>query len=132
MMSKNKPKRSIGFTVFSVLIFSSLIATGCSSKKEDAQFGEISSNLQVTSIGDILSRPQEYRDKDVAIEGKIVQECPTGCWFNLQDASGIIYVDIKPSGFAIPQYTGKEVRVEGKVALRGPQVMVVGKGVGLR
>jgi len=132
MMPTRRIRRSSSLMVFAAFILSSLILGGCGSKKGETQFGEIPSNLQVTNIDDIVSRPQEYQDQDVAIEGKIVQECPTGCWFNLQDATGVIYVDINPSGFAIPQYTGKEVRVEGKVVLRGPKAMIVGQGVRLK
>ena len=40
----------------------------------------------------------------------------------------MIYVDIKPAGFAIPQYTGKRVTVEGTVV--GPRSPGDGRGQG--
>jgi uncharacterized protein YdeI (BOF family) len=106
-----------------------VLAGGCGSSESGDLYGEPLSGLEIAKVRDILARPGEYDGKAVALQGKIAQECPSGCWFNLQDDTGVIYVDINPSGFAIPQYAGKKVTVEGTVAVQGRRVMVVGKGV---
>jgi uncharacterized protein YdeI (BOF family) len=106
-----------------------LLSVGCGRSESGNVYGEAVSGLGLTKVSDILARPGEYDGKTVALQGKIAQECPSGCWFNLQDETGVIYVDINPSGFAIPQFTGKKITVEGTVVVNGRQVKVVGKGV---
>lgn len=129
--SRRGAGRFAGVALITVLAAAWAISGGCGhgGGGGDSLYGEAMSGLSITKISDILARPGEYDGKAVALRGKIVQECPTGCWFNLEDQTGVIYVDIKPSGFAIPQYTGKEVTVEGTVTVRGQRVMILGKGV---
>ena len=98
------------------------------------KYGEEISNRKVTAIKDILADPKSYEGKLVTIEGKIANECSTGCWFYVKVAEGnaVIYVDTGNSGFAIPQYIGKKVLVEGKVVLKKAGPMIQGKGVEVR
>src|ERR1041385_3497999 len=53
----------------------------------------------------------------ITLRGKLVEKCPTaGCWFYLQDATGVIKVDTKAAGFGVvngPVET--TVTVSGKV-----------------
>jgi hypothetical protein len=72
---------------------------------------------EVTGIGDILSKSADYVGKTVMIEGKITQECGSGCWFNLSDQSGVIYIDIAPNNLTIPQKVGSKARVSGVVTV---------------
>ena len=67
--------------------------------------------------------------KEVIIEGKIVQECGSGCWFNLQDSTGIIYVDLSPNNMVIPQKVGSKAKVYGKVDKRSGIMYVIGSKV---
>jgi uncharacterized protein YdeI (BOF family) len=76
--------------------------------------------------------PQDYAGKTVVLEGKIIRECPTGCWFDLQQGQGQIHVDLNPNGFAIPQITGEIVMVEGQVKYEGQNVSVIGEGVKIK
>jgi hypothetical protein len=108
-----------------------LILAGCSRKKAEA-YGQEISERHVTKLNAILSQPDDFNGKMVTIEGKIVQECPTGCWFDIKDDVGMIHVDIKPSGFAIPQKVGKTVVVEGQVAVQNNQTILIGKGVEIK
>jgi len=105
------------------------ISGGCSRSETGSLYGQAMSGHSLTKVSDILARPGEYDGRVIALRGKIVQECPSGCWFNLEDETGVIYVNLESSGFEIPQYTGKEVTVEGTVMVQGQRVMVVGKGV---
>jgi len=124
-----KTKNTISYIwLTSVLIFS---ISGCV-KKEADRYGQEISNRTATKVEAILKEPGNFDGKTVTIQGKIIRECPTGCWFEVKEDSGIIYVDINPSGFAIPQKVGKKVIVEGKVQLRGNQAMLAGTGVEIR
>jgi len=96
------------------------------------QYGQVISKNKITEISDILIKPGSYEGKTVTIEGKIITECPTGCWFDLKDESGVIYVDLNPSGFAIPQKTGHKVTVQGKVERKNERIVIIGKGVETR
>ena len=116
----------IGLT--SILIFS---ISGCGKKAAD-KYGQVIQNPTVTKIEAILKEPANFDGKTVTVQGKIIRECPTGCWFEVKENAGIIYVDLNPSGFAIPQKVGKKVIVEGKVQLRGSQPMLAGTGVEIK
>ncbi|MBL7129933.1 MAG: DUF4920 domain-containing protein [Candidatus Omnitrophica bacterium] len=96
------------------------------------QYGQTISKNKITEISKILTKPGSYEGKTVTIEGKIITECPTGCWFDLKDESGVIYVDLKPSGFAIPQKTGHKVTVQGEVEKKNEKIVIIGKGVEIR
>ena len=70
---------------------------------------------EVVKIQDIVQNEPAYDGKMVVIEGNIDTECPSGCWFILNDQTGSIYVDILPSNFVIPQKSGSRAKVYGKV-----------------
>lgn len=124
-----KTKNTISYIWLTlVLIFS---ISGCV-KKEADRYGQEISNRTATKVEAILKEPGNFDGKTVTIQGKIIRECPTGCWFEVKEDSGIIYVDINPSGFAIPQKVGEKVIVEGKVQLRGNQPTLAGTGVEIR
>lgn len=84
----------------------------------------------IVPIGDILSHPEAYRGKEVVVQGKIISECPSGCWFTMKDDSGAIYVDLKPANLAIPQKTGKTVVVLADVVVQGSDTTLAGKKLG--
>jgi len=124
-----KTKNTISYIWLTlVLIFS---ISGCV-KKEADRYGQEISNRTATKVEAILKEPGNFDGKTVTIQGKIIRECPTGYWFEVKEDSGIIYVDINPSGFAIPQKVGEKVIVEGKVQLRGNQPTLAGTGVEIR
>jgi uncharacterized protein YdeI (BOF family) len=80
-------------------------------------------------IGSILESGDVYSGKDVIVEGKIVNECGAGCWFNLQDDTGVIYVDLAPNNMYIPQKVGSKATVHGVVAERNGVVYIIGNKV---
>ena len=116
----------IGLTL--ILIF---LISGCG-KKEADKYGQEIQNRTITKVEAILKEPGNFDGKTVTVQGKIIRECPTGCWFEVKENSGIIYVDLNPSGFAIPQKVGKKVIVEGKLLVRGSQPMLAGTGVEIK
>lgn len=96
------------------------------------RYGEVTPGSGTTAVKEILSRPQEYRGKTVRVEGRIVTECPTGCWFEMKEDGAVLYVDIGRQGLAIPQRLGRKVAVEGTVAVDGAIVKLEGRGVEIR
>jgi len=96
------------------------------------QYGEAISLTERTPVADILSDPQALDGTVVRIEGVIQSECPSGCWFTLDDDGAVIWVDLAPHGIAIPQRIGSPVIVEGPVRITESRTMVLGSGVELR
>jgi hypothetical protein len=120
--------------LFSVIaiIFLAVYLYGCSSGAKDDLFGVQITENTVTPIGKILSQPKEFDNKTVLLEGKVLEECPAGGWVHLKDDTGVIYVNLHPSNFAIPQIIGKKIAVQGKVRKEGTQIELVGEGVQLK
>ena len=124
---KTRKNILVGVLIFGIFF----VLSGCG-KKESAKYGRPIGEGDPTQIKEVLKDPKAFSGKTIIIEGKIVRECHTGCWFDVEGAGGSIYVDIKPSGFAIPQKVGKEVIVEGDVSLRDGQLTFIGKGVEIK
>lgn len=98
------------------------------------KYGQEITNYNVTALKDILAHPKAFEGKLVTIDGKITNECSTGCWFYVQIGSGnlTIYVDTQNSGFAIPQKSGKKILVEGKVIIKKTGPMIEARGVQIK
>jgi glucose/arabinose dehydrogenase len=86
-------------------------------------------NPKVLKIADILEKPENYQWQVVVVEGKIITECPSGCWFTLNDGTGTIYVDLKPSNLVIPQKRGAFARVYAQVVREGSDTYLIGTEV---
>ena len=127
MRKKTKNHKTLVTMLALTVVFA---LAGCRKKTE--QYGRKISNPNLTEVKAILTEPGDFAGKIVAIEGKIVRECPTGCWFDVEDGTAIIHVNINPSGFAIPQKTGKKVTVEGTLSIRNKQPILVGRGVEIK
>ncbi len=84
---------------------------------------------EILKIGDILEKPESYEGQAVMVEGKIVTECPSGCWFTLNDGTGTIYVDLAPSNLVIPQKRGAFATVYGQVVGKGSDAHIIGTKV---
>jgi len=115
--------------VMSAVILLCAMATGCGKQGSVKVDSAEPAAVQIVKIGNILKTPDSYTNSVVAIEGKIVRECPSGCWFDLQEGGAMIHVDIKPSGLAIPQKVGKTALVEGRVSIQDNNVEIIGTKV---
>ena len=115
------------------VLFLSLFTTGCSAGGI-GKYGQPIANRNITAIKDVLASPKAYEGKIVTIDGKIANECSTGCWFFVKVNEGdlSIYVDTGKSGFAIPQHVGRKVLVEGVVVNKKSGIMIQAKGVEVR
>ncbi|MEI8175937.1 MAG: hypothetical protein WCG78_03620 [Candidatus Omnitrophota bacterium] len=118
-------KYVVGFLAVLVMV----AAAGCG---RSVTYGERVPAGTATALKDILAHPKEYAGKAVTVKGSIAQECPTGCWFNFKEGDAIVYVDLEPSGFAIPQKAGRDVTVAGTVAIKDGKTILIGKGVEVR
>jgi|SRR5680860_268649 len=138
-MKINKNSKLIGILVILIVVI--FIITGCSSNSSNSNSSSSSSKsnsekygVNITEKGvvntkDILSSPDKYLGQTLRLEGTIVRECPSGCWFFLKDETGTIYVDINPSGLSIPPKVGKKVVVEGVPENSNGRISINGKGV---
>lgn len=128
-MRKAKNIKLIGVLLIIILII--LGISGCSgnSGNNSERYGVEITEKRVVSVKDIYTNPNEYLNQTVRLEGKIVRECSSGCWFFLEDETGTIFVDINPSGLSIPPKVGKKAVVEGVPENRNGRITINGKGV---
>ena len=86
---------------------------------ETSKYGKDITLKKETKISDILESPQNYLDKTVLVEGKVLDVCPmAGCWIELSSANKDekIKVKVKDGEIVFPQEAkGKMAKVEGTV-----------------
>jgi len=128
-MRKTKKIRLIAALLIILLVI--LSVSGCSGNgsNKSERYGVDITEKKVTSVKDIYTSPNEYLNQTVRLEGEIVRECGSGCWFFLEDETGTIFVDINPSGLSIPPKVGKKVVVEGVPENKSGRMTINGKGV---
>ncbi|MDD1727400.1 MAG: hypothetical protein LUQ08_06290 [Methanothrix sp.] len=108
----------------SLILLALLVLSSVQAKDEPEEL-----NGEEVEIMDILQNAAAYEGKMVVIEGMIETECPSGCWFIVNDATGSVYVDILPSNFVIPQKRGEDAKVYGEVVVKDGDPMIIGKMV---
>ncbi len=104
-----------------------LLIAGCGRAPET--YGKAVPGVEPTPVRQLLAAPGDYTSAPIVVEGRIVRECPTGCWFDLDAGGAPLYVELNDAGLAIPQRVGKTVRVVGDVSAEGGQVKLSGQGV---
>lgn len=119
MRSRNGLINALCLLALALLVFS------CAQAKDDP--AELSG--EEAKIIDIIQDAASYDGQMVVVEGTIETECPSGCWFIVNDDTGSIYVDILPSNFVIPQKRGEEAKVYGQVVIKDGDPMIIGKMV---
>lgn len=85
--------------------------------------------IQQIPVSAILENGKAYDKKTVIVQGKIVNECGSGCWFTLKEGNAIIYIDLAPSNLVIPQKKGSNAKVTAVVVNEGSDVYLIGKKV---
>ena len=113
-----------------ITIIGLFLISGCS--KSETYGDSITGNSPKATVKQILANPENYENKTVTVEGEIKEVCPAGCWFFVKDDHGELYVNIGPSGFAIPNKTGHKVKIEGEVITHNGSLMLMGKGVEIK
>ncbi|MBN1869294.1 MAG: hypothetical protein JW847_01785 [Candidatus Omnitrophica bacterium] len=115
--------------IFAILFVGILVTAGCAKVEH---YGQPLSLRETTKVIDILKNPGQYIDKMVKVEGKIANECPTGCWFNVTDETGTLYIDLLGANIAIPQKVGHDVILEGTIKERSGVPIIHGTGVDIK
>ncbi len=69
--------------------------------------------------------------KLVSLEGNIIGQCgaPEKCWYFMEDATGRIFVNLKPANFSLPAAVGRKAKVTGTVLKTEDGYQVVAQGV---
>lgn len=100
-----------------LIIIGTILVAGCTSQSQSQSAGSttVQTPSTITDIKEILENSQQYNGTSVSVKGKITNECGSGCWFMLEDGTGLIYVDLAPNNFAIPQLQGSTVIVKGVI-----------------
>jgi len=107
------------------LVLITLIAVAVQSVQAADEPAELTGDA--VNIQDIVKNEPAYEGQNVVIEGKIDMECASGCCFILNDGSASLYVNILPSNFVIPQKSGSDARVYGKVTTKNGDPTMIGK-----
>jgi len=128
-MRKAKKIKLIGVLLIIILIILGISGCSSNSSNKSEKYGVDIAEKEVTSVKDIYTNPNKYLNQTVRLEGEIIRECGSGCWFFLKDKTGTIYVDINPSGLSIPPKVGKKVVVEGVPENKNGRISINGKGV---
>lgn len=92
------------------ILLAAVILAGCTAQPSSAPAATPGVNN-----GAIIKDPAAFEGKELVLQGKIVTECGSGCWFLLDDGTGTLYVDLAKNNFAIPQMTGSTVAVKGVI-----------------
>lgn len=114
--------------IIPTIVFS-LFLWGCQSPKGD--FGEPFTQAEETPIKDLLKNPADFDGKTVKVSGEITEICPSGGWFYLKNEGALVFVNLHPRNFAIPQAVGSTAIAEGSVKKEGINIEIVGTGVRL-
>jgi uncharacterized protein YdeI (BOF family) len=71
--------------------------------------------VEQISIQDLLENREYYNEKNIAIEGTIISQCSRGCKFNVDDGTGVIFVQMLGEAWErpLPPSMGKTVEVRG-------------------
>jgi hypothetical protein len=78
------------------------------------------------TVRQLIDGSEKYAGQTISLTGKIVVECPEGCWFFMDDGTAKIYVDLKPAGLTIPQKVGSRIELIGKTKGTGGNLQVLG------
>ena len=89
----------------------SLSAMGCGGQEKGLRLGEqVPVNLSVVKLADVLAAPAGYHGQKIVLEGSVLTQCPSLCFFNFQD--GPKNVTVYPKGFKLPKLErGKPVTI---------------------
>jgi hypothetical protein len=104
------------------LLMSMLMAFVCiSANAGDKKLGKPITLKKSTSIAELMGKPQEFKDKQVLIEGEITEVCQKkGCWIKVKDASSETEIQVKVEDDVIvfpKDGKGKKVRAQGVVSV---------------
>jgi hypothetical protein len=112
--------------LFATILLLGLI--GCNDAPKPTPVSTPQAATTVT-VRQLIDGPEKFSGQMLSLTGKIVLECPEGCWFFLDAGTGRIYVDLKPAGLTIPQKVGSRITLLGKTKGAGGNLQVLGEEV---
>lgn len=116
----------------------SLSLIGCGSRGDSttaeaaASLGmPVNENVPTVDTG---SLSEDKIGTSLAVEGKIVQQCPsTGCWFRMKDDAGEVFVDLAPAKLRLTdKRVGQQAKVTGRLVKQGGQLRLEARHVELK
>ncbi len=113
--------------ILTIVVLVGFVIIGCSRK---STYGvAIDSNVKFVKISEIMANPESYVNTDIVLKGKISLECGSGCWFQLDDGTGQIHVDLTPANLAIPQMVGSTVTAFGQILEEDGRIVMHAAGL---
>jgi uncharacterized protein YdeI (BOF family) len=108
-----------------LLLVLALSVSGCGSKER--VLGKMSS----VKLSSILAINAGDAPGKLALQGTLIDKCPqAGCWFHLDDGTGVIKVDTKSAGFVVTQIPlNAKVKVAGLLQQDGEEVQLRATGL---
>jgi uncharacterized protein YdeI (BOF family) len=121
MREKQKMKQII------ILLTLLCVTAACSGEKYGAG---VDTAAPIVTVKDVYL-DRSLQDNPVTLEGTIIGQCgsPDKCWFFMQDATGRIFINLKPSKLSLPAAMGKKVRVTGMIQGDKEGYQIVAQGV---
>ena len=109
----------------SSLLLVALLAVGCN--RAPATLGQPPQGAPRT----VASLKGAKISEPVVLSGSMIEKCPVaGCWFRLQDQTGVIRVDTRAAGFVVANVPVKsKMLVSGKVIADGDSFSIEATGV---
>ncbi len=112
------------------LAFFGIFLTACSAPPPSPAMPTSNSQpAMLVTVRQLIDGSDKFTAQRVSLTGKITVECPEGCWFFLDDGTGIIYIDLKPAELTIPQKIGSRVTLTGKIKGSGGNLQILGEEV---
>jgi len=118
MLKKNVVNLACVFFACAALSF-----MGCGGSEKGLRLGEkVPENVLVVKLADVLAAPADYNGQKIVLEGIVLTQCPSLCFFNYQE--GPQNVTFYPKGFELPKLElGKSVTVYAEVIKGEGQVV---------
>ncbi len=76
------------------------------------------------TVSQLIAGEGQFAGKKISMNGTVLLECTTGCWFFLDDGTGKIYIDLATAGLHIPQKVGSRVTLVGNTSGSGGQLRI--------
>ena len=115
--------------VLALILAGTVVIAGCTSQQPAPVSGNPIGLTTNVKTGEILKNPAAFNGTTVIVQGKITSECGSGCWFMLDDGTGVLYTDLAPNNFAIPQMQGSVVTVTGTIGIRNGDPVLLATNV---
>lgn len=111
------------FLFFSIVLFTA----ACSGEKYGTG---VDPQAPLVTVKDVHI-DTSLQGKLVNLEGEIVSQCgaPDKCWYFMKDATGRIFVNLKPANFTLPAAIGRKAKVTGTILKTKDGFQVVARGV---